>query len=87
MGGVICDQKLATDLAQSSLVDHEFFVDNFVTDFIEMPRIILTRKERLFLEPFCLGPEVYNGSIGVSEELLRTYMKYYRYLPSFSEIF
>jgi hypothetical protein len=87
MGGVICDQQLATDLEQGPLMDHEFVVGEFVTDFVEMPRIILTRKERLFLEPFCLGSVTYDGSIGVSDELLQTYKKYYRYLPSFSEIF
>jgi hypothetical protein len=87
MGGVVCDPKIAADIEDSSLVQHEFVVDDFVTNFIEMPRIILTRKERLFLEPFCLGSQTYDGSIGVSEELLQTYKKYYRYLPSFSEIF
>ena len=86
MGGVVCDQKIADDIRHSSLAEHEFVVNDLATN-LEMPRIILTRKERLFLEPFCLGSKAYDGSIGVPEELLQTYKRYYRYLPSFSEIF
>jgi hypothetical protein len=86
MGGVFCDADLRKKIKESSLMAHEFIRENFAADSIEIPRIILTKKERLFLERYCLGAEKYDGSIGVAGDLAEIYKRYYRYLPNFAEI-
>lgn len=86
VGGVICDAELLGKVTQSPLMAHEFVKPDVIADFIEIPRIILTKKERLYLERFCLGEEMYDGSIGVTDDLFEAYKKYYRYLPNFAEV-
>jgi hypothetical protein len=86
MGGVFGTDDQLERLRKSPLMEHQFVREDFITNAVEIPRIVLTRKERLFLERFCLGTETYDGSIGVSEKLASDYKTYYRYLPSFAEI-
>lgn len=85
VGGVICDDALRAQIGQSQLMTHDFVKQDHVVEHIEIPRIILTRKERLYLERYCLGEERYDGLIGVPNDILETYKKYYRYLPNFAE--
>jgi hypothetical protein len=87
MGGVLCDPFLWRKIETSKLMLHEFVRRDLRAEAIEIPRIVLTRKERLFLEPYCVGPLAYDGSIGVADKTVESYKQYYRYLPNFAEIF
>jgi hypothetical protein len=87
VGGVLCDPVIFNKVGKSQLMSNEFVKRDFIAESVEIPRIILTKKERLFLERYCVGRESYDGSIGVASELAENYKRYYRFLPNFAEIF
>jgi hypothetical protein len=63
-----------------------FYCDGKLKNVREIPRLMMTKKERAYLDKFALSSNPYNGEIGVSIEDFTSYQEYYRYLPLYSEI-
>jgi hypothetical protein len=85
-GGILINDALRRRIGRLGLLKHEFVRTELGAEPIEIPRIILTRKERLALEKICLGPDQYDVQLGIPDEVVEAYKRYYRFLPNYSEV-
>jgi hypothetical protein len=62
-----------------------FYCKDKLKNVKRIPHLIMTRKERSYLDEIAASAVAYNGEIGVSVEDFKVYKEYYRYLPVYSE--
>jgi hypothetical protein len=84
-GGVLVDPAMKRKVLKCARA-WPFYCKDKLKNAREIPRLMMTRKERTYLDELALSSKEYNGEIGVSVEDFKAYQKYYRYLPLYSEI-
>jgi hypothetical protein len=84
-GGVLADPAMKRKVLKCART-WPFYCKDKLKNIREIPRLMMTRKERTYLDELALSSKEYNGEIGISIEDFRAYQEYYRYLPLYSEI-
>ena len=51
-----------------------------------IPRFIMTKKERDYLDSIVHAPHLYSAHVGIQRGEFDNYCRFYRFLPIYSEI-
>jgi hypothetical protein len=84
-GGVLADLPAKRKIQRVARA-WQFHCKDKLRNVRRIPRLMMTRKERGYLDELALSSREYKGEIGVSVEDFKAYQEYYRYLPLYSEI-
>jgi hypothetical protein len=87
VGGMIADHKARMMLGSDSISRLWFLKRQTVTQPLNIPRIVLTRKEILYLERYCPSGKPALEKTGVDRDTFAEFQKFYRFWPSYFEIF
>jgi hypothetical protein len=84
-GGMIVDKPLRRKVVRVAK-KWPFYCKDKLKNVKHIPHLIMTRKERSYLDEIAASATSYKGEIGVSIEDFQVYRQFYRYLPVYSEI-
>jgi len=84
-GGMIVDPTIRKRIVRVAR-NWPFYCRDKLRNVKHIPHLIMTRKERNYLDRLALSSTPYAGEIGVSVSDFQLYKEYYRYLPIYSEV-
>lgn len=85
--GMVVDEACREKIAKSDISSLPFVNMGTEDEVFKIPKIIFTKKELLYLEKYCPDGERSMEKEGISNSDFEIFRKFYRYWPSYFEVF